>query len=291
MHSDHLVARCVAAFTVTIVLGIFVAEWFAYHFYTKPPPLWVAVFNATWFLAVWSYVQTVFTNPGTPSSPEWQDWAKARQGNRSIEQWRKDAEEEAAAEPHMPRTWSPGKPSWCRTCRAEKPERAHHCSSCGCCILRMDHHCPWIGTCVGWRNHKYFLLLNWWCFWACVCFVTSMTRPTMLDAVSMAPGNLSLDSLLLMLAILGILIFTLLTGILFIVSMWAAMRNGTTVEDYYVGDNPYCLPTYMENLTQLLGHPGLRWLVPVPCSCRPSDGTSFLLKAAADSAPASYGSV
>jgi palmitoyltransferase ZDHHC2/15/20 len=29
----------------------------------------------------------------------------------------------------------------CQKCKRYKPERAHHCSACGCCILKMDHHC------------------------------------------------------------------------------------------------------------------------------------------------------
>ena len=29
-----------------------------------------------------------------------------------------------------------------------KPDRAHHCSNCERCVLKMDHHCPWIGGCV-----------------------------------------------------------------------------------------------------------------------------------------------
>lgn len=31
----------------------------------------------------------------------------------------------------------------CRRCKAFKPKRAHHCSVCGRCIIKMDHHCPW----------------------------------------------------------------------------------------------------------------------------------------------------
>mmetsp|Transcript_25113 Transcript_25113/g.35057 ORF Transcript_25113/g.35057 Transcript_25113/m.35057 type:complete len:346 (+) Transcript_25113:3-1040(+) len=46
----------------------------------------------------------------------------------------------------------------CRRCHQLKPRRAHHCSVCGECILKMDHHCPWLGNCVGLRNYKYFLL-------------------------------------------------------------------------------------------------------------------------------------
>ncbi|CBK21687.2 uncharacterized protein [Blastocystis hominis] len=39
-----------------------------------------------------------------------------------------------------------------------KPFRAHHCSRCKTCILKMDHHCPWINNCVGARNQKHFFL-------------------------------------------------------------------------------------------------------------------------------------
>eukprot|EP00979_Chaetoceros_neogracilis_P014927 scaffold5062_cov227-Chaetoceros_neogracile.AAC.3 len=31
----------------------------------------------------------------------------------------------------------------CRRCQSYKPDRAHHCSICKRCILKMDHHCPW----------------------------------------------------------------------------------------------------------------------------------------------------
>ena len=32
----------------------------------------------------------------------------------------------------------------CVKCNDAKAERAHHCSICDRCVLRMDHHCPWI---------------------------------------------------------------------------------------------------------------------------------------------------
>ena len=34
---------------------------------------------------------------------------------------------------------------YCAICAHFKPPRAHHCSTCRRCVLRMDHHC---GTCV-----------------------------------------------------------------------------------------------------------------------------------------------
>lgn len=72
---------------------------------------------------------------------------------------------------------SDGSRRYCRKCQTFKPDRAHHCSSCGKCVIKvrpiltfhpstdlcvqrqMDHHCPWLGgRCVGVRNHKAFLL-------------------------------------------------------------------------------------------------------------------------------------
>ncbi|TFK52325.1 zf-DHHC-domain-containing protein [Heliocybe sulcata] len=48
---------------------------------------------------------------------------------------------------------------WCRKCQSTKPERAHHCSQCGRCVLKMaDHHCAWIGNkCIGHRTHPAFI--------------------------------------------------------------------------------------------------------------------------------------
>jgi hypothetical protein len=31
---------------------------------------------------------------------------------------------------------------YCKRCKAYKPIRAHHCSICARCIVKMDHHCP-----------------------------------------------------------------------------------------------------------------------------------------------------
>lgn len=52
-----------------------------------------------------------------------------------------------------------GGPRFCKWCKCYKPDRCHHCRVCGACVLRMDHHCPWVANCIGFRNHKYFLLL------------------------------------------------------------------------------------------------------------------------------------
>ena len=51
---------------------------------------------------------------------------------------------------------------YCVKCKAFKPSRAHHCSACRRCIIKMDHHCPWVNNCIGIGNHKYFLQFILW---------------------------------------------------------------------------------------------------------------------------------
>merc|ERR1712194_478640 len=69
-----------------------------------------------------------------------------------------------------------GKPKFrkCAKCTSAKPERAHHCSVCRRCILKMDHHCPWVNNCVGHGNYRYFclfmLFLTFGCTYLLVVF-------------------------------------------------------------------------------------------------------------------------
>ncbi|XP_033251614.1 palmitoyltransferase ZDHHC15B isoform X5 [Drosophila miranda] len=51
-----------------------------------------------------------------------------------------------------------GSVRFCEKCKIIKPDRAHHCSVCNSCVLKMDHHCPWVNNCVNFYNYKFFVL-------------------------------------------------------------------------------------------------------------------------------------
>jgi hypothetical protein len=67
-------------------------------------------------------------------------------------------------------------PRMCEKCHDIKPPRAHHCSLCERCILRMDHHCIWLGTCIGEHNYKSFILILVYAMALCAFYVLSSFR-------------------------------------------------------------------------------------------------------------------
>ncbi len=111
--------------------------------------------------AAYNYVQTYRVSPGRPASPlaTSGDLESGSNGQRH----------------HRSKKASP-----IRTCRLccdnAKPPRAHHCSVCNACVLKMDHHCPWVNTCVGHGNHGYFVLFLAYAFLGCTYLaITTMT--------------------------------------------------------------------------------------------------------------------
>lgn len=58
-----------------------------------------------------------------------------------------------------------------------KVSRAHHCGTCGVCVLRMDHHCPWVNNCIGERNLSYFVVLLSWLVAAALYTSLSLSIP------------------------------------------------------------------------------------------------------------------
>lgn len=121
-----------------------------YHLRTRNDPIaftihLIIAYTLT-FLAFSSFIICISRDPGVVQQPEVSD-----------------EDTHALLTPADDDFLSPGK--WCRKCWAPKPERTHHCSTCGRCVLKMgeytfsptvvqmqystavvDHHCPWMAS-------------------------------------------------------------------------------------------------------------------------------------------------
>jgi len=130
---------------------------------------------------------------------------------------------------------------WCKKCMAPKPERAHHCSSCGRCILKMDHHCPWLGSkCIGHRTYPAFIH-----FVSCVMlqaiYIGTVSARAMwysfnkpFDVDNFTPVHE------LCLTLTG-LVFALVMGSFLIYHIYLILTNQTTLEDI----SPFLLLRYL----------------------------------------------
>eukprot|EP00657_Telonema_sp_P-1_P004523 TRINITY_DN2048_c0_g1_i2.p1 TRINITY_DN2048_c0_g1~~TRINITY_DN2048_c0_g1_i2.p1 ORF type:complete len:268 (+),score=64.35 TRINITY_DN2048_c0_g1_i2:163-966(+) len=68
-------------------------------------------------------------------------------------------------------------PTYCAQCKQARPERAHHCKLCKCCVLVFDHHCGFVNNCVGYYNRGYFLQFLFWVVVATGTYLLLTSRP------------------------------------------------------------------------------------------------------------------
>ncbi|KAL2829201.1 Palmitoyltransferase pfa3 [Aspergillus cavernicola] len=168
-----------------------------------------------------SYTTAVFTDPGSPLMN------KGRGGNRH--------NYSALPITELPdytsyTVNSTGGSRFCKKCRCPKPDRAHHCSTCKRCVLKMDHHCPWLATCVGLHNYKSFLLFliytSLFC-WLDFAVSAAWIWTEVFNETHYMDGILPVNVVLL--SILGGIIGLVLTGF----TAWhisLAVRGVTTIE-------------------------------------------------------------
>jgi len=188
----------------------------------------------------------------------------------------------------------------CKRCGKTKPDRAHHCSICNRCILKMDHHCPWVNNCVGFRNYKFFILfLTYTVILALVVFFSLLRWA--ISVIFFSDLTIALDIQVMMTFIVagvfgfGILAFAfshyrLICSNLTTIESFDKKRNmrsklkpsleheeqGILPETSVSVHNPYRLESKRQNFEQVFGTNPWLWFLPIHTSI--GDGLVFPIK-------------
>ncbi|KAJ7439227.1 DHHC palmitoyltransferase-domain-containing protein [Mycena latifolia] len=124
---------------------------------------------------------------------------------------------------------APGR--WCRKCWGPKPERTHHCSICGRCVLKMDHHCPWLGgKCIGHRTYPAFLHFIL-CITLLAIYIAVVCVFALWHAFGDPPAMNELMPLHALFLTFYAVVFTLVMGSFYGYHLYLVFINQTTIEN------------------------------------------------------------
>eukprot|EP00499_Haloplacidia_sp_CaronLabIsolate_P002261 CAMPEP_0196769408 /NCGR_PEP_ID=MMETSP1104-20130614/518_1 /TAXON_ID=33652 /ORGANISM="Cafeteria sp., Strain Caron Lab Isolate" /LENGTH=332 /DNA_ID=CAMNT_0042139503 /DNA_START=53 /DNA_END=1051 /DNA_ORIENTATION=+ len=230
----------------------------------------MVVMHAFFLLFTISLLLVIYTEPG--SVPHEAPWDPSKASAKASVMVEKKAD---------------GRLRFCRTCGTYKPDRCHHDSATGQCVLEMDHYCPWIYNCVGYRNRKYFILTLLYGCGALHAYIYFMlpafkTAAQGLDEIVVA-------FLTIFAFFLASLLALVLTGFFFF-HCWLVSNQFTTIEYCEKRKNKdkknemgkgyadlhktsvYDQGMY-QNICHVLGNPFM-WFFPTNCS-RKGDGIHF----------------
>ncbi|XP_049557283.1 palmitoyltransferase ZDHHC20 isoform X8 [Orcinus orca] len=105
--------------------------------------VYLVAFHLFIVMFVWSYWMTIFTSPASPSKEFCLSNSEKERYEKEFSQERQQEILRRAARDLPIYTTSASKTiRYCERCQLIKPDRAHHCSACDMCVLKMDHHCP-----------------------------------------------------------------------------------------------------------------------------------------------------
>ncbi|KAJ1767380.1 Palmitoyltransferase zdhhc2 [Coemansia sp. RSA 1843] len=178
-----------------------------------------------------------------------------------------------------------GEPRYCLKCNLPKPDRAHHCSVCGVCVLKMDHHCPWVNNCVGFNNQKPFLLFIAYSMLYCLDIgVTSLVfylrfifNAPSTEEISITPLFLIILSLAFSMALVGFVGFHTYLTLNNLTTIESYERNNFRQENDRRGSGKKYINLFdlgaKKNLKQIFGSRWLMWFIPL--RTQTGDGMRF----------------
>jgi len=176
----------------------------------------------------------------------------------------------------------------CGRCNSLKPPRAHHCSSCGRCVLWMDHHCPWTNTCIGHSNLQPFFLFVHYVPVACLHSLLIQSEVPASIAMMLFRHQhrrfwkniRRVHTIISLVFWLAALVITLLVGSLAWDMHWSVSANTTMVEElivdkaesrrYRLKQEAFVFPYDLGssgNWELIMGKRWLTWFCPARAQC------------------------
>eukprot|EP00644_Phytophthora_capsici_P013622 jgi/Phyca11/117367/e_gw1.33.323.1 len=151
----------------------------------------------------------------------------------------------------------------CRRCKVLKPFRAHHCSFCNRCVLKMDHHCPWVANCVGQGNYKFFFHFVVYAFLALAMCVRALSGPFQAALfMDNAPhGAADFSALAVVGFVLGGALAISLLGFIAVHS-YLLVHGATTIECHQYGRTFPFNQGWRKNFSEVFGETTKDWLLP-----------------------------
>ncbi|XP_055314843.1 palmitoyltransferase ZDHHC20-B-like isoform X2 [Sitodiplosis mosellana] len=279
--------RAVKWIPVLFIVAIIAWSYYAYVvqlcFFSVQTTIEQVVFllfyHIVFAMFVWSYWQTVFTAVGKvptkfriPAS-EMERLTQADNPSaqkRVLEIFAKDL-------PISNRTMN-GSLRYCDKCMVIKPDRAHHCSVCGMCVLKMDHHCPWVNNCVNFTNYKYFVLFLGYGLLYCIYVAATVMRYFILFWEDKLEGGVGRFHILFLFFVAAMFAISLVS--LFGYHIYLVALNRTTLEAFRTpifriggpDKNGFNLGRY-NNIQEVFGDDRRLWLLPIFTSL--GDGISY----------------
>ncbi|XP_049817083.1 palmitoyltransferase ZDHHC15B isoform X2 [Aethina tumida] len=244
--------------------------------------LYLMFYHVSFFMFCWSYWQTIFTDIGrVPTKFKIPDGDfEAIMGETDSPEVQNTILSNIARFLPISNVTAGGGFRFCEKCRVIKPDRAHHCSVCGVCVLKMDHHCPWINNCVSFTNYKYFVLFLGYALLYCL-YVSLTSLPYF---ISFWRGELQGVSRF---HILFLFFVAIMFGVslmsLFSYHCYLVSENRTTLEAFHppnfrgVGPDKYGFHIgRYNNFQEVFGDDLRTWFLPIQTSS--GDGIQYPLR-------------
>lgn len=236
--------------------------------------IYLIIYHLLITLFLWSFWKIVFTSPKKiPAEFYLPLNLRSRVESLNNDSEKKSIINEFARSLPVHSRFVTGDFRFCDKCFMVKPDRAHHCSLCQRCILKMDHHCPWVNNCVCLNNYKFFVLFLFYGLLYCTFVAATSIQFFILFWKSISQPGSDMSNLHT--------VFVFFVSIMFAISLIALLSyhiylvavNKTTIETYqtpYFGsgvqDKNVFNVGFARNFKQVFGQNAILSFFPVSSS-------------------------